>query len=113
MKLARLFAGPLSAVLLSGTVMAQAPQGEIDAHVAAACAAAGLDSATHSSICAQPARRPAARGRGAGGRLPAPDRATWYAPPVKVFDNLYWLGTRRHSSWAQQTRAGRCRFSAT
>ena len=33
MKLARLFAGALSAVLLSGTVIAQAPQGEIDAHV--------------------------------------------------------------------------------
>ena len=24
---------------------------------------------------------------------PAADRATWYASPYKVFDNLYWLGT--------------------
>ena len=35
-----------------------------------------------------------------------PDRANWYAPPFKVFDNLYWLGTRQHSSWALQTSAG-------
>ena len=35
-----------------------------------------------------------------------PDRANWYAPPLKVFDNLYWLGTRQHSSWALQTSAG-------
>ena len=41
MKLARLFAGARSAILLSGTAMAQAPQGEIDAHVAAARSAAG------------------------------------------------------------------------
>ena len=27
-------------------------------------------------------------------------------PPFKVFDNLYWLGTRQHSSWALQTSAG-------
>ena len=56
MKLARLFAGPLSGVLLSGTVMAQAPQGEIDADVAPACAAAGLDSAPPepSRDCANP-----------------------------------------------------------
>ena len=37
---------------------------------------------------------------------PAPDRATWYASPYKVFDNFYWLGTRAHSSWALQTSAG-------
>jgi metallo-beta-lactamase class B len=35
-----------------------------------------------------------------------PDRANWYAPPFKIFDNLYWLGTRQHSSWALQTTAG-------
>jgi metallo-beta-lactamase class B len=35
-----------------------------------------------------------------------PDRSAWYASPYKVFDNLYWLGTRQHSSWALQTSAG-------
>jgi metallo-beta-lactamase class B len=44
-----------------------------------------------------------AGGRGAGG---TPDRATWYASPYKVFDNLYWLGTRQHSSWALRTSDG-------
>ena len=47
----------------------------------------------------------AAGGRGAGGGQ-APDRANWYAPPFQVFDNLYWLGTRQHSSWALRTSAG-------
>jgi len=46
-------------------------------------------------------------GRGGGGGAGAtPDRAGWYASPYKVFDNLYWLGTRQHSSWALQTSAG-------
>jgi len=26
--------------------------------------------------------------------------------PIKVFDNLYWLGTRQHSAWALSTSAG-------
>jgi len=43
---------------------------------------------------------------GAAGAPQTPDRANWYAPPFKVFDNLYWLGTRQHSSWALQTSAG-------
>jgi metallo-beta-lactamase class B len=44
--------------------------------------------------------------RGAGGAPAAPDRANWYASPYKVFDNLYWLGTRQHSSWALRTSEG-------
>ena len=59
------------------------------------------------------ARGAAAAGRGAAAQAPArggagqtPDRANWYAPPFKVFDNLYWLGTRQHSSWALQTSEG-------
>ena len=30
----------------------------------------------------------------------------WYAKPYKVFDNLYFLGTRFHNSWAVDTGAG-------
>jgi metallo-beta-lactamase class B len=37
---------------------------------------------------------------------PIPDRSTWYAPPFKVFDNLYWIGTKIHSSWALKTSDG-------
>ena len=96
--------------------MAQAPASEVDAHIAAARAAAGQDyRATFVNLClpaAAPAggRGAAGRGGGAGGRAggaPAtPDRTAWYASPYKVFDNLYWLGTRQHSSWALRTSDG-------
>src|SRR5262245_14225904 len=29
-----------------------------------------------------------------------PGRAIWYAEPQKVFDNLYFLGTKFHTAWA-------------
>jgi len=36
----------------------------------------------------------------------APPRDTWYAEPAKVFDNLYFVGGKIHSSWALRTREG-------
>lgn len=36
----------------------------------------------------------------------APVRDTWYAEPVKVFDNLYFVGGKVHSSWALTTSQG-------
>src|SRR5688572_918053 len=123
----------LSALLLSSAVLAQAPQSEIDTHIAAARAAAGMEFRnTFINLCLPAAPRgggagrgaapggaargaaAGAPGRGAAAGAPArgagapqtPDRANWYAPPIKVFDNLYWLGTRQHSSWALQTSAG-------
>src|SRR5262245_11235882 len=109
----------LSAAFLVTTAMAQA-QAEMDAHIAAARAAAGLDFRnTFINLClpasgpgggrggaGRGAAAPPARGRAGGGAPQAPDRTTWYAPPFKVFDNFYWLGTRQHSSWALQTSAG-------
>ena len=101
----------LPAVLLAATVLAQTPSSPIDAHIATAKAAAGQDyRGTFVNLCL-PSAPPgggqgAAAGRGAGGAPQTPDRANWYAPPFKVFDNLYWLGTRQHSSWALQTSAG-------
>ncbi len=112
--------------------LAQAPLSEIDAHIATGKSAAGLDyRGTFVNLClpgggpgAAPAARgaaaPAARGaaapgargaannggRGGGATPAAPDRSGWYASPYKVFDNLYWLGTRQHSSWALITSAG-------
>jgi len=113
----------VGATLVGTSLSAQAPVSDIDAHVNAARAAAGLDyRATFVNLCfpganpglANPAVARAggagpAGGRGAGeGRGPAatPDRATWYASPYKVFDNFYWLGTRQHSSWALRTSQG-------
>jgi len=122
MHVRRLLIGVFGAALVSTAVAAQAPVSEIDAHIAAAKAAAGLDyRATFVNLCfpganpglANPAvaragGAAAPGGRAAGGRGPAatPDRATWYASPYKVFDNFYWLGTRQHSSWALRTSDG-------
>jgi metallo-beta-lactamase class B len=100
----------LVAVLLGTTVLAQTPSEQIDSHIAAARAAAGQDyRATFVNLCLPSPPRGSGPGPARGGAAapPAtPDRATWYAPPFKVFDNLYWLGTRQHSSWALQTSAG-------
>jgi metallo-beta-lactamase class B len=36
----------------------------------------------------------------------APARDTWYAEPAKIFDNLYFVGGKIHSSWALKTSGG-------
>jgi metallo-beta-lactamase class B len=36
----------------------------------------------------------------------APPRASWYAEPAQVFDNLYFVGGKVHSAWALKTREG-------
>jgi metallo-beta-lactamase class B len=104
-----------AAVLLAAGVSAQTTVNDIDAHINAAKAAAGLDyRATFVNLCfagANPALANPAAGRAGGaarggGPATTPDRATWYASPYKVFDNLYWLGTRQHSSWALRTTDG-------
>ena len=83
--------------------------------VTAAKRAAGQDYAgTFLRICVAPdnlaAGRAGGAGRGAANAAPAartvPDRATWYAQPYKVFDNLYFIGTRIHSAWALTTSQG-------
>jgi metallo-beta-lactamase class B len=103
-----------------GVTAAQAPVNDVDAHIATARAAAGQDyRATFVNLCLPAAPRgggAGAAGRGArgaaapagraGGAPATPDRTGWYASPYKVFDNLYWLGTRQHSSWALRTSAG-------
>src|SRR5688572_29244153 len=118
--------GTLWAVAAGTAAVAQTPVSDVDAHVAAARAAAGQDfRATFVNLCLPAAGRggagaraggAAAPGRGAPGAPAAgraagappatPDRAGWYASPYKVFDNLYWLGTRQHSSWALRTSDG-------
>jgi metallo-beta-lactamase class B len=36
----------------------------------------------------------------------APPRNRWYAEPARIFDNLYFVGGRVHSSWALTTTDG-------
>jgi metallo-beta-lactamase class B len=103
-----LLAMAISALATATPAAAQTPMSEIDTHIGAAKTAAGLDyRATFVNLCF-PAPLPGGP-RGAAALLtprPAPDRGIWYASPYQVFDNLYWLGTRQHSSWVLKTSAG-------
>jgi len=83
----------------------------IDAHVLAAQKAAGLDFAgTLEVLCIQPAdgSDPSAVARTANAGKPRaiPPRESWYAEPAKVFDNVYFVGTKIHNAWAIKTSAG-------
>jgi len=121
-------------LLVAAAALAQTPSSEIDSHMATAKTAAGQDyRGTFVNLClpgggppgggrgaaapaaprgaAAPAAPAATAARGGAGRgaaaAPAtPDPSGWYASPYKAFDNLYWLGTRQHSSWALTTNAG-------
>ena len=108
MKMRTLLLGLITVPLIGVPALGQAEQSQIDLHITAAKAAAGLDyRATFVNLCF-PTPLPGGP-RGAAALLvprPAPDRGIWYASPYKVFDNLYWLGTRQHSSWALKTSAG-------
>src|SRR5687767_10381055 len=83
--------------------VAQTPQpaaAGIDTYISAAKAAAGTDwSGTFVRLCIAPPSTGARGARGAGPRA-TPARDTWYAEPAKVADNLYFLGTKAHHSWA-------------
>ncbi|MEA2988655.1 MAG: metallo-beta-lactamase class [Alphaproteobacteria bacterium] len=79
------------------------PSNPVDAHLAAAKAAAQFDfTGTLVRICVAP--QTAATPDVAPG--PAPSRASWYTDPAKVFDNLYFVGSKIHSSWALTTSEG-------
>jgi metallo-beta-lactamase class B len=92
------------------TVHAQAPTKVTpESLVKDAKRAAGLDYAgTFLRICVAPDNLQVAPARGAAPPTArtVPDRALWYAKPYKVFDNLYFVGTKIHSSWALTTTDG-------
>ncbi len=102
-------------VMAMGLAGAQAAPDTVDSHVLAAQKAAGLDfPGTLARVCIQPeggsdaaaSARAAGKAKTASAPRVIPDRATWYAEPAKVFDNLYWVGSKVHSSWAIKTSAG-------
>src|SRR5579864_1511422 len=89
-------------------VVAQSTSG-VDAHVAAAKAAAGTDFAgVFNRICTEavPPATPAPRRPAAPRPAGPPPRDSWHAEPLKVFDNLYFLGQTEYSVWAVTTSAG-------
>jgi metallo-beta-lactamase class B len=104
-----------AALFFGMSFIAREPQNSPDPHVALAKEAAGQEFTTlFNALC--PATTPAPRGQGAGqragqaaargGQRGTPDRALWHAEPVKVFDNLYYVGMTEYSAWAVVTSAG-------
>jgi metallo-beta-lactamase class B len=107
----RLGALGFSVVLAGGGALAQTG-GSPDSHVAAAKAAAtGPESnVLFTRLCRPPAPAAPAAAQPAPQQPAAPQgpppRATWYAEPVKVFDNLYFVGQTEYTSWAVLTSEG-------
>ena len=94
--------GLLSALGLAATLGGLAVAGQspatAESHVAAAKAAAGTDHlGLFGSLCSPVPDPPGA---------PPPPRSAWHADPVKVFDNLYFLGMTEYSAWAVTTSEG-------
>jgi len=94
---------------------AQTVSPEAQKHIDAARAAAGSDHmGLFQPVCdgalalaKPPAPRGGGPGRGRQGGPPAPPaRDTWYAEPVKVFDNMYFVGQTEFSAWAITTSQG-------
>jgi metallo-beta-lactamase class B len=114
----------LGLLLAASILAAQGANDTPEAHVAAAKAAAGEDfqnllnfqcygpgpggQRAAAATGAQPGQ---GRGQGDGrfdrrGPQGPPDRSTWYAEPVKVFDNLYFFGQSEYAVWAITTSEG-------
>jgi metallo-beta-lactamase class B len=111
--------------ICGATVVAQQTPDTVEGHVAAAKAFNEQGPTPFFLLCSRPsAAAPApARGnapatdrenqsarsgggRGAGGTRQTPDRSRWASDPVKVFDNLFYVGDKEISSWAVVTAAG-------
>src|SRR5438034_4569423 len=93
----------LAAGLCSTAALAQT-QEDVNAHINAAKAAAQFDFlGTLARLCLTPPDVKAINDTAPG---PAPARDTWFIEPAKVFDNLYFVGSKIHSSWALTTSEG-------
>jgi metallo-beta-lactamase class B len=95
------------------SVGAQQAVGTIEGHRAAARAAAGTEhTALLNTLCPAPRPTAAATPSSSPSASPppaareVPPRERWYAEPVKVFDNLYFVGQTEYSAWAVNTSDG-------
>jgi metallo-beta-lactamase class B len=108
----------LPGLLVAAATLAAQDANSFDAHITLAKAAAGDDVQNLFNFqCYGPGpggpraavgapRGPVGAPRG-GQRQPGPpDRSTWYAEPVKVFDNLYFFGQSEYAVWAITTSQG-------
>lgn len=112
----RLLVAAVSAVISAALLNAQAPaKRDFDAEYRAAVQMA-KDAAEfeHLGTLVRNCLLPQSGGENTSDVVPAyvadpskaPPRSTWYAEPAKVFDNLYFVGGRIHSSWALTTSDG-------
>jgi metallo-beta-lactamase class B len=91
--------------LWGASAFAQNTADAIDAHLVAARSAAGFDfTGTLARLCVAPPAVPSTSQDVAPG--PAPARDTWFIEPAKVFDNLYFVGSKIHNSWALTSSEG-------
>ncbi len=91
-------AAGLAAGLCGAIVRGQTGAESVDSHVAAATAAAGKAHTALLNLCEAAPAAAASEG--------PPERSRWHAEPVKVFDNLYFVGQTEYSAWAVTTSAG-------
>jgi metallo-beta-lactamase class B len=116
---------PLGLLLTLSPFAAQNTNDTAEAHVELARAAAGADfqglldfqcfgPGPGGNRGGQAAAAPGGQGRGRGGagrgggrgQAGPPARETWYAEPVQVFDNLYFVGQSEYAAWAVTTSEG-------
>jgi metallo-beta-lactamase class B len=104
----RKLASVLFAIVVAfAATAAQSVPDTVERHVAAANAAAGTEYAGIAERLCTPPAPAAPRTTPATPRAPgAPAKETWYAKPVKVFDNLYFVGQSEYSAWAVTTSGG-------
>ena len=102
------FLAALGLTSVLGAALLSAQTDTPEQHIADAKAMAGQDltglfNRTCGSLTAAPA---AARGAAPAGAQATLARDNWHAEPVKVFDNLYFVGQTEYSAWAVTTSAG-------
>jgi metallo-beta-lactamase class B len=99
------FSALVIAIVGAGLQADAQPANDAAAHMTAAKKAAGTDfDGALARTCVSP--DPPTIGGGNNARRAMPGRASWYAKPARMFDNLYWVGTKIHSAWALQTSGG-------
>jgi metallo-beta-lactamase class B len=104
----------LLAVIAVGAISAQSSPAQknstVAAHIEAARKAAGKEhTGIFEGICTQFAKPAASRPPAPPkqpGRSGPPDPSTWRTEPVKVFDNLYFVGEKDYGAWAVTTSEG-------
>jgi metallo-beta-lactamase class B len=92
----------LVAAFVGTQARSQPTTGTIEAHMAMAKVAAGEDNQRlYDALCTSPSAGP-----NTGAPRADPERSTWHVEPVKVFDNLYFVGEKEYSAWAVNTSEG-------